>query len=276
MSATSATCVSAGSCGGLRETFVSRDRGILIPIGPSEQPNPTRSAASEQPMSLADVACPRSPDSVVTKAASVVVIVDPVSTGANLAAHVATQGHRCLRVWSDECPATVKTHTQAGLEKVDWIATVQLVTGDLEGAVKLVRSLSYEVSDVLVGCETGVQTADALAAAFGVRGNGTALSHARRNKAEQMELVRSAGLDALFETCATAAEHVEAFLSEHAFLSPFVAVVKPVEGAGSDGVTICHSADGVRAAYRALEGTKNVLGLSNYAVLLQEYLRGDE
>ena len=33
---------------------------------------------------------------------------------------------------------------------------------------------------------------------------------------------------------------------------------------------------GVVAAYRALEGTKNVLGLTNYSVLLQEYLAGDE
>ena len=32
----------------------------------------------------------------------------------------------------------------------------------------------------------------------------------------------------------------------------------------------------VRAAFASLEGTKNVLGLTNYEVLLQEYLRGDE
>ena len=58
--------------------------------------------------------------------------------------------------------------------------------------------------------------------------------------------------------------------------NPFKAVVKPVEGAGSDGVFICDSPEAVRKALTALEGTKNVLGLTNYAVLLQEYLRGDE
>lgn len=56
----------------------------------------------------------------------------------------------------------------------------------------------------------------------------------------------------------------------------FKAVVKPVEGAGSDGVFICNSPDEVRSAYGSLEGTKNVLGLTNYSVLLQEYLKGDE
>ena len=34
--------------------------------------------------------------------------------------------------------------------------------------------------------------------------------------------------------------------------------------------------DEVRAAYAGLEGTKNVLGLTNYNVLMQEYLKGDE
>jgi biotin carboxylase len=53
-------------------------------------------------------------------------------------------------------------------------------------------------------------------------------------------------------------------------------VVKPVEGAGSDGVFICDSPEAVRTGFRTLEGTKNVLGLTNYSVLLQEYLRGDE
>ena len=57
---------------------------------------------------------------------------------------------------------------------------------------------------------------------------------------------------------------------------PFKAVVKPVEGAGSDGVSICNARDEVRAAYRAFEGTKNVLGLDNYEVLLQEFLAGTE
>ena len=39
---------------------------------------------------------------------------------------------------------------------------------------------------------------------------------------------------------------------------------------------ICDSPDSVRKAFASLEGTKNVLGLTNYQVLLQEYLKGDE
>jgi len=53
-------------------------------------------------------------------------------------------------------------------------------------------------------------------------------------------------------------------------------VVKPVEGAGSEGVSICNSPDEARAAFRALEGAANILGGVTREVLLQEYLRGDE
>ena len=56
----------------------------------------------------------------------------------------------------------------------------------------------------------------------------------------------------------------------------FKAVVKPCEGAGSDGVTICNSKQEVRDAFLKLDGTRNVLGLTTYEVLVQEYLVGDE
>jgi len=88
--------------------------------------------------------------------------------------------------------------------------------------------------------------------------------------------VRTAGLNACGQMLADSSEDVERFLLEKPAAATFKAVVKPVEGAGSDGVFICDSPDEVRRAYTSLEGTKNVLGLTNYSVLLQEYLKGDE
>ena len=255
-------------------------------------------------MASIDIVRTRSPDSVILSRNPVIVVVDPVSTGACLAHHMASQGQRLIRVWSDACPDGIKQHTKAGLE-VDWLATIQYTS--VASVVAAVAKLGTPVADVMVGCETGVLCADLLVEGFGVRGNGLAKSSARRNKAEQSALVRSAGLDAPIEHLATTAADVEAFLSQHTFPSPFRAVrprekplphlspltlvvhltahprprprpqvVKPVEGAGSDGVTICNSPDEVRTAFSTLEGTKNVLGLHNYAVLLQEYLKGEE
>jgi len=117
---------------------------------------------------------------------------------------------------------------------------------------------------------------DQLSSGLGVRGNGTEKSNLRRNKFFQTEAVRGAHLNACGQTLANSSEDVERFLREKPPASSFKAVVKPVEGAGSDGVFICDSPDEVRKSYQSLEGTKNVLGLTNYAVLLQEYLKGDE
>ena len=147
--------------------------------------------------------------------------------------------------------------------------------GDLPTTVKAIRALGHALSNVLVGCETGVLLADQLASALGVRGNGTERSELRRNKFHQTEAVRAAGLNAMMQTLASSDASVEEFLSAHA-PSPFTAVVKPVDGAGSQGVSICASPDDVRRAFTELRGSTHCLGLQCESVLLQEYLAGDE
>ena len=214
------------------------------------------------------------PDSVIpSDEQGLIVIVDPISTGACLAHHLTGLTHdRLVRVWSSVCPDVVKNHTKKGLE-VSYCADMQC--DDVATTVAALRKLG-PVEHVMVGCETGVLCADMLAHALGVDNNGVALSTLRRNKFEQIEAVRAAGLDAPLQKLATNAADVEEWLASEAFPTPFKAVVKPVEGAGSDGVSICDSPDEVRAAYAGLEGTSNVLGLLNREVLLQEFLRGDE
>mmetsp|Transcript_12727 Transcript_12727/g.19116 ORF Transcript_12727/g.19116 Transcript_12727/m.19116 type:complete len:383 (+) Transcript_12727:1-1149(+) len=160
---------------------------------------------------------------------------------------------------------------------VPFLKTVRhTCSSDLANTLAALRSVGTPVRDVIVGCETGVLLADLLAEKLGVRGNGTSKSNLRRNKWFQTEAVRAAGLNACVQKLASCSEDVESFLASNEFPSPFKAVVKPVEGAGSDGVFICNSPDEVRAAFKSLEGTKNALGLDNYSVLLQEYLSGDE
>jgi len=229
--------------------------------------------AHTAPDELPDRSLSNSPASVID--GGLIVIVDPISTGACLAKDLDNRGYRIVRVWSDGCPDQVKAHTMKGME-VTWVGTVQVGT-EVGEAASAIRKLGGPIKDVLVGCETGVRCCDLLAAALGCRGNGVALSELRRNKYEQIEAVRAAGLDAPLQVLAASTADVEAFLAGQPHgASPFKAVVKPVEGAGSDGVSICDSPDAVRAAFGRLEGTRNVLGLVNYEVLLQEYLRGDE
>ena len=62
----------------------------------------------------------------------------------------------------------------------------------------------------------------------------------------------------------------------HNDATPCALVVKPIDSAGSDGVTLCETVGAARAAVAKLVGATNALGIKNEAVLVQEWLRGDE
>ena len=214
-------------------------------------------------------------------AGAVVAVVDPVSTGACLARYLADRGHPVVRVWSDAIPPEVKGLVAAGLE-VDWEATVDH-TGDIAATVESLKKLGVD-KYILVGSEPGVNLHADLTTAFGlVPGDEKAveLQAARRNKYLQSETIRAAGLTAVHQALAEEKDQVETFIAGMVASCkkagiPFKAVVKPVEGAGSDGVSICNTEDEARDAFNKLKGTQNLLGLDNYQVLCQEYLAGDE
>ena len=158
----------------------------------------------------------------------------------------------------------------------DWQVTVQH-EGPGRAAYTAAALRGLGVTEVIVGSEPGVSLQAELSSAFGDSPVPEDKIELRRNKYLQSEAVRDAGLDAVHQTLAHTREDVEGFIGTvEATGAAFKAVVKPVEGAGSDGVSICNSAEAVRAAFGRLEGTKNILGLDNYAVLCQEFLAGDE
>ena len=205
-----------------------------------------------------------------------IVVIDPISTGAVLAYKISQMGIKVVAVWSEVIPEDLKNFVDPRVA-IDFAARIEHGPDGIASTVAQVRALEdLDVSDVMVGCETGVLLGDMLSEGLGVRTNGTAKSGLRRNKFYQTEALRTAKLNACGQKLATSIDDVERFLKEKPPAQVFKAVVKPVEGAGSDGVFICDSPEAVRSAFKSLEGTKNVLGLTNYAVLLQEYLRGDE
>jgi len=175
-------------------------------------------------------------------------------------------------VWSDECPESLRSFIAEG-QSVAFDGTVHH-TGDLGVTMDAIKEIGM-VSEVIVGSEPGVCLADALAHFFDVRGNGLTLSATRRNKYAQSEAIRSAGLSVGHQALVSTSDEVEAFLAAHC--EPFTQlVVKPISGAASEGVTICRSADEVRASFASLHNSTNVFGHANLEVLLMEYLGGDE
>lgn len=92
------------------------------------------------------------------------------------------------------------------------------------------------------------------------------------------EKVRAAGVRAVQQCMCTQWDEVEAFLESSGLeqLEPYKIILKPLESAGSDGVTLCGSRVEVKTAFEKLHNSTNQLGLQNTSVLVQEFLDGVE
>ncbi|MEU3525864.1 ATP-grasp domain-containing protein [Streptomyces sp. NPDC038707] len=196
----------------------------------------------------------------------VVVIVDAFSSGRCLAPVFRKKGFDCVHVRSAKVvhPAYERSYAPD-----DFDAEI-VHTGDAAETVEAVAR--HDPECVVPGMESGVELADILSEALGVRTNGTELSGARRNKYDMLETVRASGVATAEQILATDADGL---LDWYARAGGPV-VLKPVRSAGNDGVTFCEDAEQVRAAFDRLIGSGSALGDRNRAVLAQEYLEGGE
>lgn len=125
----------------------------------------------------------------------------------------------------------------------------------------------------LIGCvDPSITYADRLAAELGLLSNGLRLSEARRNKAQMIEVVRSANLRVPAQFEITDGDAMRVWARSAAF----PAVVKPAASGGTDNVYLCHSADEAVARFEAMFGARNLMGAINTTVLAQEYVDGIE
>lgn len=237
-----------------------------------------------------------------------IVVVDPFSSGANLAAELSSRGVPVIQLHSARFSERIQDMVREDLD-LEFVACLQHEGPPrdpeaIQRTLKLLQNLPLEIQAVIPGCETGVEVADALAAALQVRGNDPGLSEARRDKFCMGEQVRRHGLRAVRQARATRWTHVQAFLEElrgrgkqngqnPLFSFPetagmknkttqgswghgFRAVIKPVSSGGSDGVYLCTSEEELRTRFDQLLGEINMLGQRNKSLLVQEYLEGPE
>ncbi|RHY87915.1 hypothetical protein DYB37_004019 [Aphanomyces astaci] len=211
-----------------------------------------------------------------------VVVVDPFSTGLCLAQDVMRRGYACIAVYSE-------TEELFG----DWMSTLSADVrksfagevfhdgaddseDELRRVVNAILSYGYTVSGVIVGAEPGVHLCDRLSEYMRLVTNGSAGSEGRRNKYVMGEKIRSAGMRAVKQCLASTYAAAEEFITTVLKPSPFRVIVKPVDSAGSDDVTLCTSLDEVRSCFRHVIGKINHLGIENTNLLVQEYLEGTE
>jgi len=195
------------------------------------------------------------------------VVVDAYSTGARLAPRFAAAGLPIVHVQSS--PRLPDFYLRA-FQADDFVENV-VHDGDLEATAA--RLAAHDPAFVVVGAEPGVPLADALSERLGLPSNGSELSQARRDKNAMSEALRRAGLRAA-EALKTG-DPVEA-VTWAAARGGAPVVVKPLDSAGTDGVSICKDGAAIEAAFAANLGRPNALHGGNEELLVQELLQGTQ
>lgn len=196
------------------------------------------------------------------------IIVDAYSTGAQLAPKFLEQGVAVLHVQSS---ADVPDFFESSYRPADFRAaivhtTISATLRQADTWLQGARPLC-----VMAGTETGVELADALAAAWGIPGNSAATSRARRDKYQMAQALRKAGLAA--PECLRTAD-TAALLAWALQRQSWPVVVKPLDSAGNDHVYFCNDEAALRRAAAAILGKVNRMGANNDALLAQGFLRG--
>ena len=197
-----------------------------------------------------------------------VIIVDGYSAGQLLAPEFKIKGVRCFHVqstreiWPIFLPSFRPEDYQANFA----------FDGDFPALLKWASEVSPIA--VLPGTETGVELADRLSSELHLNNsNGTEFSAARRDKHLMIERCRQAGIRVAKQLKTDNPSAASQWYEE---TKQRKIVVKPVESAGTDGVSICLSKEEVARAVEAIVGKTNKLGLLNSHALVQEFLEGTE
>ena len=178
-----------------------------------------------------------------------IVVVDPLSTGARLAAEAQARGFLIVRVMSQAFPDELLSIIPAACGSLNWKATVM-----------------YDA---------------ALTTAFGgFPSNGIEKSLTRRNKHPMGEAVRSVGLRAVKQKLCGSWADARAFCGDELKVQTGETgawcVLKPCKSAGTDGVFIAKSLAEAEDKFGEIVGKENVFGETNAAVLVQEFMKGTE
>ena len=223
-----------------------------------------------------------------------VVVVDPFTTGAVLAAEIYERGYKIVCVYSASLselenlvslvPKGLELHFEAVIGQKDGFSEDMQAIYTAGEVLKEAQENALDVVACVAGAETGVQLADRLAEKLSLRGNGSEGTEARRNKYLMCEKLRAfknpekpdVPTRAVMQCKATSFEPtVRDWLKEWNPV-PFKVIVKPVESAGSDDVKLCLSEEEVKEHCELILGKENGLGVQNEGVLVQEFLEGKE
>ena len=196
--------------------------------------------------------------------------------GADMLDEICSRGIDCVRIQLGRDPGPNKFMQQYLAEGRDPSSHVVTLQGDdIDSLVQELKDLG--VTHIIPADEAGVALTDILADRLGLAFNGLNGSRARRDKGLMHERVKKAGLRIPLQYKAASPAEVFQWMKGNDLEFPIV--IKPVDGAGSAGVTRCHSEQEVTQTYekiRALADQGTTVISVRDSVMAQELLQGTE
>ncbi|MDF1757562.1 MAG: ATP-grasp domain-containing protein [Legionellaceae bacterium] len=145
---------------------------------------------------------------------------------------------------------------------------------DFYNTLDLVKKLSeYEIECVLPGCDAGVILAEKLSYYLGLSKNNLDTLLSKRSKFFMHEMLHKNNLLAAKQIKSSSIEEILTWYDKQSFI---YVVVKPEYGASSEGVFFCKNKDDIIFAFNKNVNLKNIFGLINFELVVQEYLFGPE
>ena len=223
---------------------------------------------------------------VGTMPREVVVIVDPVSTGRPLVKIACSRGFLVVVLWSKKLVEHTSGTLSSDSSQVKQIDAYEayLVVQEQASTPATVKAIegalcplgAFEITACIPGSERGVNLADLVSFELSLcsSGSGNKPFHGgdRQNKHVQRNALEMAGCRAVREICGYSWDVVHGHLKDLGL--PMV--VKPVQSAGTDGVKLCHTVQAAKEHFHHLQVTKRKVVACDNAILLQEFLDGEE
>ena len=205
-----------------------------------------------------------------------IVIVDPVSSGANFVADIVKRGYEPVVVLpyvSEDSPFYKFTKMVRELAAKVFPCEPLMVyaSQNYEETLENVRKLDPVA--VICGSEGGVELATRLAEDLGLPGNPVKNMDAYLTKSGMHAQLLKSGVRSIRGRMVRSYEEARAFMDE---IGSENVVLKPTRSAGSVGIKLCSSDEDVRNGFKELLGSENFFGNQMEELLIQERIFGTE
>jgi biotin carboxylase len=197
----------------------------------------------------------------------VVVVVNPISTGAHIADELSKRTYKVIALWTKSTAMNQRLRDMEfrAFASVDEQEALEDTLTSLKDAAK-----SFRIVACICGGEEGAALTDAVSENLGVRTNGTQIK--RENRMVQQEVIMEAGLRGIRQVTG---EHLSDEVKEFLLNEKYPVVVKPSEFVCTDGVKLCHDMNEAEHHFNYLVDMMNQSGM-NVSVICQEFVKGKE